>query len=75
MKTLTMREARRELSHLDELAEEHGEIVILRRGRPIVRVLPIQRVRPVPSTRELRASMRPMEVPSETLLRSERDER
>ncbi len=72
---LSIREVRNALPHLDRLLEEHGEVMVTRRGKPIARVLPIARKSRVPSHRALRRSMPRLEVGSEKLLRRERDER
>jgi antitoxin (DNA-binding transcriptional repressor) of toxin-antitoxin stability system len=75
MKTLSIREARQALSQLDELLARHGEITITRRGEAVAKIVPLKAARPVPSHRDLRESMRPMKVPSEVLLRQDRDTR
>lgn len=75
MKSLTIRQARQALSHLDALLASEGEITITRRGHPIARVMPIDRKRPMPSHRELREKMAPMTVGSEDLIRNDRDGR
>ena len=75
MKTLSIREARKALSHLDQLVAEHRELLITRHGRPVVRILPVQPTQPVPTHDVLRASIRPQATPTEDLLRQERDER
>jgi prevent-host-death family protein len=74
MKSLSIREARLAFSHLDELSEEHGELIVTRHGRPVFRVLPVRAVPAVPSHRELRAQIGGRVRPSEDLLREERDE-
>jgi len=75
MKTLTIREARQALSHLDDLLSIEGELTITRRGEPIAHVVPIIRKRPVPSHRDLREKMQEVKVGSEKLLREERNAR
>jgi len=49
--------------------------LITRQGKPIARVLPVRGARPKPSHAELRASMPRLEIPSENLVREDRDER
>jgi prevent-host-death family protein len=49
MKSLSIREVRRELAQLDELVSREGEVVITRRGRPIARLLPLRSRRQMPS--------------------------
>ena len=75
MKTLTIRKAREALGHMDRLVAEHGEIVLTRHGRPIVRVVPVESNRVMPSRRALRESLETMERGSEELIREERDQR
>ena len=75
MKSLSIREVRKELAHIDELVAREGEVVVTRRGKPIARMLPLRSKRPVPSHADLRASMPRLKSGSETLIRKERDER
>jgi prevent-host-death family protein len=75
VRELTIREMRKNLGRLGELVEGEGEVVITRRGTPIARLLPVRDVRRRPSHAELRASMPFLEVPSEKLVRADRDER
>jgi antitoxin (DNA-binding transcriptional repressor) of toxin-antitoxin stability system len=74
MKKLTIREVRAALTRLDEVVAEEGEILIMRRGRALARVLPVRSIRRLPSHADLRARM-PRLIPSETLVRQDRDER
>ena len=74
MKELNVREMRASIGHLDEIVQASGEITITRRGKAIARVLPVHRGRQRPDHCELRQRTGPL-VPSETLLREERDER
>jgi prevent-host-death family protein len=75
MKTLTIREIRSALPHLDEIVAEAGEVVITRRGRPLARIVPVRPRGGMPSRAALRASMPKMKVPSEVLIRQDRDSR
>jgi len=75
VKTLSIREVRKELSQLDELVSREGEVVVTRRGKPIARLLPMRNKRPMPSHAELRASMPRLKKGSERPIRTERDER
>ena len=75
MKTLTIREMRGALTHLDELLAEEGEILITRRGRGVARLLPARRRGAAPSHVELRAAMPRMAEGSEVLVRKDRDAR
>ncbi|MGO9267766.1 MAG: type II toxin-antitoxin system Phd/YefM family antitoxin [Candidatus Binataceae bacterium] len=73
LKTLSIREMRAALAHLDDLVAEAGEVVVTRRGRPLARILPAQPRRGIPSRAELRASMPRLEVPSDVLVRQDRE--
>lgn len=73
MKSLTIRQTRQALSHLETLLESEGELTITRRGRAIARVIQIDRKQPLPSHRALREKMMPMKVGSEELIREDRD--
>jgi antitoxin (DNA-binding transcriptional repressor) of toxin-antitoxin stability system len=76
MKRLSIREAREQLSGIERLMAENGEIVLTRRGKPIARILPLHGpARRIPSRAKLRKKMKPVGTPSEELIRSERDER
>ena len=75
MKSLSIREVRKELAQLEELVTREGEIVVTRRGQPIARLLPLRSKRRMPSHADLRASMPPLETGSEKHIRTERDER
>ena len=75
MKSLSIREVRKELAQLDELVSREGEVVVTRRGKPIARLLPMRSKRRMPSHADLRASMPPLKIRSEGHIRSERDER
>lgn len=75
MKTLSIREIRAALTRLDELVEKESEITITRRGKAVARLLPIRRRPRMPSHADLRASMPRQEIPSEVLIREDRDAR
>lgn len=75
LKTLSIREMRSALGHLDELVAKAGEVVVTRRGRPLARILPARPRRRIPSQAELRASMPNLTVPSEVLIRQDREQR
>lgn len=74
MRRISIREIRSALSNVEEMLESEGELIITRHGRPVARVLPVDRLRPVPSRRDLRQSLPPMPIQSEDLIRRERDE-
>lgn len=74
MKSLTIREMRSSLSHLDRVLAEEGELIVTRRGRALARIIPLQGARRLPSHADLRASMRRL-APSAPLVRKDRDSR
>jgi prevent-host-death family protein len=74
MRELSIREMRAALGRLDELMEEEGEVVVTRNGRPVARVLPVDPVRTIPSRRRLREMMPALPVPSEVLVRQDRND-
>ena len=73
MRTMSVREFRGALSALDELVYREGEIIITKHGRPLARVGPMDPRRPAPSHADLRASIPYQKVPSETLVREDRE--
>ena len=73
MRTLTIKEARQVLSHLDRLLELEGELTITRRGEPIARIIQIGKKRTMPSHRNLRESMPMLSSGSNKLIRENRD--
>jgi len=75
MKELSVREMRSALTHLEDLLEEEGEVLITRRGRAVARIMPLVPRRQVPSHRRMREEMGRMEVGSEVLVREDRDGR
>jgi len=75
MKTLTIREAREGLSHPEKMFAEDEEVLVVRRGEPVARILP---VRSKPQLRALHdfLARQPMQrVPSETILAEDREDR
>jgi len=75
MKKLTIRDARRSLTHLDRLLAAEGEVIITRRGEAIARLVPLNRKAAIPSHRDLREKMPRLRKVSETLIRKDRDAR
>ena len=76
MKTVTVREAREGLSHPEKLFAEDEEVLVVRRGEPVARILPAKHDKP--PLRSLRAFLagQPMQaVPSETILAEDREDR
>ena len=75
MKTINVRELRSAIPQLKQtLAQEH-ELLLVSNGEPVARILPVQRKRQAPSLAAHRAKMTMVGVPSEVLLREERDPR
>jgi antitoxin (DNA-binding transcriptional repressor) of toxin-antitoxin stability system len=76
MRRVTVREMRELLPEVEAALRAEGEIVLTRRGRPIARLVPMPEERPRrPSHAEFRASMPFQEIPSEVLIREDRDAR
>jgi prevent-host-death family protein len=75
MKNLNIREVRQELAHLDDLLNREGELVVTRHGKPIARVLPYASAPRMPSLKEFRAKQPYQAIPSESLIREDRDSR
>ncbi len=75
MKRINVRELRSVIPQLKEtLAKEH-ELLLVSNGEPVARILPVLRKRQVPSLAAHRAKMAMVSVPTEVLLREERDRR
>jgi prevent-host-death family protein len=72
MKMLTVTELRASLSRIKEIVDDAGGIIVTRRGRPIARIVPMRAIAPLA---ELRAISPRMKVPSEVLVRQDRDAR
>jgi antitoxin (DNA-binding transcriptional repressor) of toxin-antitoxin stability system len=76
MKTLTIREAREGLSHPDQMFADADEVLVVRHGEPVARILPVEpRKKAFRSLAAFRATMPFQDVPSEVLIREDRDER
>ena len=75
MRSLSVRELRAALPELEQVLSREGEVTVTRHGQPIAKLVAIQTTVEMPSLAELRASMPFREVPSEILLREERDQR
>jgi prevent-host-death family protein len=73
MRTMSIRELRASLSSIDEIVETDGDVVLTRNGRPLVRLVPLNPCRSAPSHSDLRAGMPYMGVPSEDLIRADRE--
>lgn len=76
MKTVTIREAREGLSHPEQLFATDDEVVVMRHGEPVARILPVGRPRhKIRSLAAFRAELPFQETPSEVLIRADRDSR
>ncbi len=73
MKKLTLREVQERLNRVEELVAREGEIVITRKGKAVARLLPARPRGMPPSHADLRARMPRLAVPSESLVRQDRD--
>ncbi len=77
MLTVTLAQAKAQLSELLNKVEAGEEVIVTRRGRPVARIGPaVQQRQPLPleALAALHAKGRPLERPSMELLRAERDE-
>lgn len=75
MKELTIREAREGLSHPEEMFADAEEILVVRRGEPVVRILPVTPKRKARSLAAFRATIPFQDTPSEVAIREDRDGR
>ncbi len=75
MKTLTIREAREGLSHPEQMFADGEEVLVVRRGEPVARILPVQPRRHVRSLTAFRATQPMQTVPSEDVIAEERADR
>ena len=75
MKTLTIREAREGLSHPDQMYADRDEVLVVKHGEPVARILPVEPRRRVRSLRAFLESQPMQTVPSEDLLAEEREDR
>jgi antitoxin (DNA-binding transcriptional repressor) of toxin-antitoxin stability system len=75
MKTMTIREAREGLSHPDQMFADSDEVLVVCRGEPVTRILPVEPKRRVRSLRAFLESQPMQTVPSEDILAEEREDR
>lgn len=75
MKTLTIREAREGLSHPEQMFADDQEVLVVRRGEPIARILPFSAKPQVRSLRAFRAQQKMQSVPSEVYVAEDREDR
>ena len=75
MTTVNVRELRSEMPRLKELLAKEHALLLVCNGEPVARILPAPRKRQVPSLAAHRARMPMLDVPSEALIREERNRR
>ena len=75
MKSLSIRQTREALPKLEKLLARHGRLEIRRRGKTIARIESAETAGTLPSLEKIRAAMPFQNVPSERLVRADRDER
>jgi antitoxin (DNA-binding transcriptional repressor) of toxin-antitoxin stability system len=75
MKTLTIREAREGLSHPEQMFADGEEVLVVRRGEPVARILPVQPRRHVRSLAAFRATQPMQTVPNEDVIAEDRADR
>jgi len=75
MKSISIWEMGAQLSRLEHLLKLEGELFITLYNKPIARLLPIPDAKPKPSHAELRATLPKLSIPSEFLIREDRDAR
>ena len=73
MRTMSIRELRDSLSSLGEIVERDREIIITRHGRVLAKLVAPGPSRSAPTHSDLRASMPYLSVPSEELIRQDRE--
>lgn len=75
MQTINVRELRNTIPHLRETLEREHELVLVSNGEPIARILPMTGPPKLQSLAWLRAQSPTMDIPSEVLIREDRDRR
>lgn len=75
MKTINVRDARESISQLLDLVQTGEEVIILRRGKPVARLIgPERRGGSFPDRSQLRKSLPPMSHSAAEMVRSLRDD-
>lgn len=75
MKSLATREARRGLSHPEQMFADCNEVLVVCRDKQVARILPAQPKMRVRSLAAFRSSQPMQSIPSEVLIREDRDAR
>jgi antitoxin (DNA-binding transcriptional repressor) of toxin-antitoxin stability system len=74
MITMTIREARKALGDPEQMFANHEEVLVVCRGKPVARILPIPHKSQLHSLRDFLASQRMQSVPNEILVAEQREE-
>ncbi len=78
MKTLSIRELRQATPRLKQILAGEGEVLLVSNGEPIARLLPVLPKTgrsKLPSLKAFRATLPRSTIPSEVLIREDRDRR
>lgn len=75
MQTMNVREFRNTIPRLRETLEREHELVLISRGEPVARILPVEQSRRLQSLKWLRDQAGGMQPDSTPGIRAERDER
>ncbi|CAG0933278.1 MAG: hypothetical protein EFKGCFLK_01660 [Rhodocyclaceae bacterium] len=76
MKTITIREAREGLSHPEKMFAGDEEVLVVRRGEPVARILPVGKPRPkFRSLAKFRASQESLSPPLSQTISEDREDR
>lgn len=76
MKTLTIREAREGLSHPERMFAGDDEVLVVRHGEPVARIVPVGKARPkIRSLEAFRASQKPLNPPLSNTVIEDREDR
>lgn len=75
MKELNIREAREGLSHPETMFADTDEVLVVCRGEPVARILPVTPKRKVRSLAAFRATQPFQDVPSEVAISEDREDR
>ena len=75
MKTISVRELRCVVPHLRETLDQERELLLVSNGQPIARILPVTTPPKLESLKWLRDMAPSSGIPSEVLVREDRDRR
>ena len=75
MKTISVREFRSVMPYLRETSLQEHELLLVSNGEPIARILPVTQPTKLRSLQWLREMAPPSGIPSEVLVRQDRDRR